>query len=49
MVGGLLGLGMILTLVLLGALDLLSPANMLAYQLVWLIPGWLISGWTRIL
>ncbi len=49
MVGGLLGLAMIAVLVWLGALELLTPANMLAYQLVWLVPGLLISGWTRIL
>lgn len=49
LLGGLVGLGMMLALVLLGALDLLTPANMLAYQLIWIIPGLLISGWTRIL
>ena len=40
---------MMLALVLLGAPQMLSPVNMLAYQLVWLLPGWLITGWTRIL
>ena len=47
MVGGILGLMMMLTLVLLGHLELLTPANMLAYQLVWMIPGLLITEWTR--
>ncbi len=47
MVGGILGLAMMLVLVILGALDLLTPANMLMYQLVWMIPGFLITEWTR--
>ena len=49
MLSGVLGLAMMLALVLLGSLDLLTPANMLAYQLIWIIPGLLISGWTRFL
>lgn len=47
MVGGILGLGIMLALVLLGAMDLLTPVNVLAYQLVWMIPGVLITEWTR--
>lgn len=47
MLGGVLGLVMMLVLVLLGALNLLTPANMLMYQLVWMIPGFLITEWTR--
>lgn len=46
-VGGALGLAMMLALTLLGALYLLTPANMFLYQLVWLIPGLLITEWTR--
>lgn len=49
LLGGLLGLAMMELLVLLGALDLLTPANMLAFQLIWILPALLISGWTRIL
>lgn len=49
MVGGVLGLAMMAALVVLGAMELLTPVNMLAYQLVWLIPGWIITSWTRIL
>ena len=49
LLGGLLGLAMMEVLVLLGALDMLTPANMLAYQLIWIIPGLLITGWTRFL
>lgn len=47
MVGGILGLAIMLTLVLLGGLDLLAPQNMFLYQLVWMIPGLLITEWTR--
>ena len=49
MVGGVLGLAMMAALVVLGAMEMLTPLNMLAYQLVWLIPGWIITSWTRIL
>lgn len=47
MIGGILGMLIVLTLVLLGALQLLTPANMFLYQLVWMIPGWLVTEWTR--
>ena len=47
MVGGILGMLVVLALVLLGALGLLTPANMFLYQLVWMIPGWLVTEWTR--
>lgn len=49
MVGGALGLAIVELLVVLGGTELLTPLNMLAYQLVWLIPGWIITSWTRIL
>ena len=47
MAGGILGLAIMLVLTLLGALQLLTPANMFLYQLVWMIPGLLITEWTR--
>ena len=47
MVGGILGMGMVLTLVILNAFHLLTPANMFLYQLVWMIPGLLVTEWTR--
>ena len=49
LLGGLLGLGAMAALLLLGRLDLLTPANLFAYQLVWMIPGVLISEWTRVI
>lgn len=47
MVGGILGMLVVLTLVILGAMHLLTPANMFLYQLVWMIPGFLVTEWTR--
>ena len=44
---GLIGLGVMVVLLLLGALHLLTPVNMFLYQLVWMIPGLLITEWTR--
>ena len=45
--GGVLGLGIMILLLVLGALQLLTPVNMFLYQLVWIIPGLLITEWTR--
>ena len=47
LLAGLLGMAMILMLTWHGALELLTPANMFLYELVWLIPGLLITEWTR--
>ncbi len=49
LLGGLLGLGMLAALAYVGAAQLLTPANVLLYQLVWLVPGLLITEWTRTL
>lgn len=45
--GGVVGLGMMLTLAILGAGHLLTPANLFLYELVWIIPGLIITEWTR--
>ena len=45
--GGILGLLIMAVLALLGATELLTPVNVLLYQLVWMIPGVLVSEWTR--
>ncbi len=45
--GGLVGLAIMAVLTVLGALELLTPANVFAYQLVWMIPGLLLTEWTR--
>ncbi len=47
MIGGILGLAMMAALAVLGALEYLTPANMLLYHLVWLVPGLLVTEWTR--
>ena len=47
MIGGGIGIAIMLVLTILGALELLNPANMFLYQLVWMIPGLLITEWTR--
>jgi len=34
-------------LAVLSARGLMTPVNMLLYQLVWMIPGLLVTEWTR--
>jgi len=46
--GGILGLVIMLVLGYLGSTELLTPTNVLLYQLVWLVPSLLITEWTRI-
>ena len=48
MLGGILGLLIVLALIVVNATHLLTPANLLLYELIWLIPGILITEWTRI-
>lgn len=47
MVGGVLGIAMMAVLAVLGRGDLLAPVNLFLYQLVWMLPGLLITEWTR--
>lgn len=47
MLGGILGLAIMLILAVLGEAQLLTPANLFLYELVWLVPGLLITEWTR--
>lgn len=49
MIGGLVGLVMLAILVVIGALHLITPVNMFLYQLIWLVPGWLITEWSRVI
>ncbi len=46
--GGIVGMLIMLVLAYLGATTLLTPLNVLLYQLVWLIPGLLATNWTKI-
>lgn len=47
LVGGILGMLMMLVLAYLGETALLTPANLFLYELVWMIPGLLVTEWTR--
>ena len=47
LMGGILGLAMLVLLAVLDAGFLLTPMNVLMYQLLWMIPGLLITEWTR--
>ena len=47
MIGGILGMLMMLVLAIIGATQLLTPVNLFLYELVWLVPGLLITEWTR--
>lgn len=47
MIGGILGMLMMLVLAIIGATSLLTPANLFLYELVWMVPGLLITEWTR--
>ena len=45
--GGVVGLSAVLILTLTGRVDLLTPANLLLLELVWAVPGLMVSEWTR--
>jgi len=47
LLGGTLGLIIMLILGYLGSVDLLTPTNILLYQLIWAVPGLLVTEWTR--
>lgn len=49
MVGGILGLLIMAALAYTGPRELLSTANLLLYELLWMIPGFLVTEWTRTL
>lgn len=47
MMGGILGLLIMAALAVLGSTELLTPVHILLYQLVWIIPGFVVTMWTR--
>ena len=47
LLGGILGLAIMAALAILGTTELLTPTHVLLYQLIWMIPGLLITEWTR--
>jgi len=38
-----------LALTIVGANELLTPTNILLYELIWMIPGYLVTQWTRLI
>ncbi len=48
LIGGILGLLIMLVLAILGNTELLTPTNILLYQLIWSVPGLLVTEWARI-
>ena len=47
LIGGILGLLITAALAVVGITGVLTPANVLLYELVWMIPCLLITEWTR--
>jgi hypothetical protein len=47
MMGGILGLFIVGVLAWAGIADILTPTNVLLYELLWMVPGLLITEWTR--
>ena len=48
LIGGILGLVIMLVLGYLGSTELLTPTHVLLYQLIWAVPGLLVTEWTRV-
>ena len=49
LLGGIIGMVIMLSLGYLGSTELLTPTNVLLYQLIWAIPGLLVTEWTRVI
>ena len=47
LIGGILGLLTMAILAITGSTELLTPVNILLYQLIWMVPGFLVTEWTR--
>lgn len=47
LIGGILGMLIMLVLGYLGSTELLTPVNVLLYQIIWAVPGLLVTEWTR--
>ena len=48
LLGGIIGMIIMLVLGYLGSTELLTPTNVLLYQLIWAVPGLLVTEWTRV-
>ncbi len=49
MTGGILGLLMMAALAWVGGMDIITASNILLYELIWMMPGLLVTEWTRTL
>ena len=47
LIGGILGLLIVGALAVVGITGVLTPANVLLYELIWMVPGLLITQWTK--
>ena len=47
LLGGMVGMLIMAVMAILGSVELLTPVNILLYQLVWMIPGLLVTFWTK--
>ena len=47
LIGGIVGMAIMAALAFLGTTELLTPTHVLLYQLIWMVPGLLITEWTR--
>ena len=47
MISGILGMVIMLVLAILGNTELLTPVNILLYELIWAVPGLLVTEWAR--
>jgi hypothetical protein len=47
MIAGILGLVIVALLAIVGAEHLLTAENLMLFEMLWLIPGLLITEWTR--
>ena len=47
LLGGILGLLIMAALAYLGSTELLTPLNILSYQVLWMVPGLLVTFWPR--
>lgn len=49
MTGGILGLLIMAALAWVGGMDIITASNILLYELIWMMPGLLVTEWTRTL
>lgn len=47
LLGGIVGLLIMFVLAFQGSTDILTPSNVLLYQLIWMVPGVLVTEWAR--